>query len=643
MRRFAAALLATAIAACHPGGRGDLDAPDPARRAAAVERWTDARDGQQLSALLVAQMDPHPGVRAAAARALGTRGGTRSLEPLAAMLGDSDPEVVSSAARALVALRPDRSPADAASAALMSEAAGQALAQAYGRSDSRGRVEIAQAMRAVGASLRDAVEAESRLLWERNRRALESGTVAGRTGAAEELGRSGRAEAVKILVPLLEGAGTDPRIAGAAARGLGSSGDAAALAPLEAALAGTPASLAESAAWALGSLGLPQAADALIEAGTSAPARVAIVAVAALDALPQAPGVAIGLCEVALRSRDPDSARAAAAASATRAADCPERPLAQRIAKGGTDTLAALAALGSMGLPPDRVKLPADKATNLVTSSRDALVRAAAARSLGEIAYPGALVPLQRRLAILGDTGDLDERIEYRVALARIAPLSAASVVAPLVASAEPRVRGAATRALIPGRVPGALPLLGRLATDEDASVRIAAYEALAPAGAQAVPMLAAALRAHADDPEEADAVVRALGATGDPSVVPMLSPLLAGPLASAAARALGRLGAPEGGAVLLATLQTGATRGRLDAVESLALLGTQDAGEVLHAELLADRPAIRAAAARAIGKIRYEPAAGRLEALRSDYYAEVRRAALEALARLPTRSPQKP
>jgi HEAT repeat protein len=52
--------------------------------------------------------------------------------------------------------------------------------------------------------------------------------------------------------------------------------------------------------------------------------------------------------------------------------------------------------------------------------------------------------------------------------------------------------------------------------------------------------------------------------------------------------------------------------------------------------ELTSDRAEVRAAAARAVGKLRYAPASERLSALRSDYDGQVRRAAVEALAKLP-------
>ncbi len=75
---------------------------------------------------------------------------------------------------------------------------------------------------------------------------------------------------------------------------------------------------------------------------------------------------------------------------------------------------------------------------------------------------------------------------------------------------------------------------------------------------------------------------------------------------------------------------------GRLEMVEALAQIGGASAAAALARELTSDRPQLRAAAARALAQVRYEPASGRLEALRSDYYGRVRRAAVEALAKLP-------
>ena len=642
MKPFAAAVLASALLACRPGGRTDLSSPDPARRAAAVARLSDPRDASELAALLVAQQDPHPRVRAAAAAALGARGGTRSLEALSSMLSDPDPGVVSAAAHALATLRPGGSATDARLAAEVNERAGRALAQAYGRSDSRTRVAIASALRELGTSLRDAVETEARQLWEQNTRELRAGSPAARAGAAEELGRSGRADAVRILSELLEDGETDPQLAAAAARGLGSSGDRGAVEPLEAALSGRHASIAEASAWALGRIGDTQATGSLADLGTRAPSRLGSSAVAALDAFPPAPAVGVSLCEIALRAPDPTVAGAAAAAAHGRAADCPERPLAQRIGHGGSEAIAGLAALGALQLPPDRLKAPAERAVTLLSSSPDASVRAAAARALGSAPFPAAVPALQRRLAALRPS-DVVELAEVAVALARLAPEQSGPLTARLAADTDPRLRVAAAQALSAARQPGAAAALALLSTDQDPEVRRAAYRGLGPLGGPGVAPLAAALHARSGDPEEVETIVAALGATGDPSALPLIAPLLSGALAPAAAAAIGRLGLPAGVPVLLAALDSGGANGRLEIVEALSSLGSPEAGEALSAELLSDRPPVRAAAARALGRIRHEPASARLEALRSDYDAEVRRASREALARLPVRLPRTP
>jgi HEAT repeat protein len=642
VRPYAAAVLATALLACRPGGRADLSSPDPARRAAAVERLSDPRDASELAALLVAQQDPHPRVRAAAAAALGARGGTRSLEGLSAMLADPDPEVVSAAAHALASLRPEGASPDARLSAEVSERAGRALAQAYGRADPRTRLAIASALRALGTSLREAVEAEARQLWEQAARELRSGSATARAGAAEELGRSGRADAVRILVDLLEDEGSDLQLAAAAARGLGMSGDRDAVEPLEAALFGRPAVVSEAAAWALGRIGDPQAAGSLADLGCKAPALLASSAVAALDAFPPAPAVGLSLCEVALRAPDPAVAGAAAAAVHERAGDCPDRPLTQRIGRGGAEAVAGLSALGALRLPPDRLRAPAEKAVALLSTSTDAGVRAAAARALGTAPFPPAVPALQRRLAALRPS-DVEEWAEVAVALARLDPQQSGPLAARLAAASDPRLRVAACRALSAARPPDAAGALANLSVDPDAEVRRAAYLGLGPLGAPAVAPLAAALSSRSADPEEVEAIVRALGASGDASAVPIVAPFLAGALAPAAAGAIGRLASPAGVPVLLAALQSGGAAGRLEVVEALSALGSTEAGEALSAELLSDRPTVRAAAARALGRLRYEPASGRLEALRSDYDADVRRASREALARLPVRLPRKP
>jgi len=637
-----ALLAAAGLAACRPGGLSDLTSADPLRRAAAVERLGDPRDAKALAPLLVAQSDPHPRVRAAAATALGSRGGSRSLEALAAMLADPDPEVVSAAARAMATLQPDGPKSDARGAAELGERAGKALAMAYGRADSRGRQDIAAALHARGKSLREAVEAEAVQLWEQNAREFRAGSPSGRAGAAEELGRSGRTEAVRLLVPVVADAQAEVGLGAAAARGLGWAGDRSATEALDGALRNRPAPVAEAAVWALGAIGDPDTADLLAETGVKGSTLIGRATVAALDAFPPAPAVGVALCEIAVRSSDPLAAETAARAARERSADCPERALAQRIGRGGAEALSALGALGALGLPPDRLKAPAERAVPLLAPPAEARIRMAAARALGRAPWPAAVPALQKRVATLGDR-DAQELAEVAEALARLQPDSAGPLLARISTSSDPVLRVAAARGFGATRLPTAVPPLAALSRDPDAEVRLAAYAALGPLGSPGLATLVAALPGRSGDPAELEAILRALGATGDPAAVPPIAGQLGGDQAATAASALGRLAAPGAVAPLVVLLESGSRAGRVEAVEALGQLGSADAGEALNRELLSDRPAVRAAAARALGKIRYEGASARLEALRSDYYADVRKAALEALARLPVRGVKRP
>jgi HEAT repeat protein len=542
----------------------------------------------------------------------------------------------------MATLQPDGPRSDARAAAELGERAARSLALAYGRADSRGRQDIAAALHARGKSLREAVEAEAAWLWEQNAREFRGGSPSGRAGAAEELGRSGRAEAVRVLVPVVADPDVDPGLGAAAARGLGWAGDRSAAEALEGALRNRPAPVAEASIWALGAIGDPETADLLGETGFKGSSRMGRAAVAALDAFPPAPAVGVSLCEIALRSSDPLAAEHAARSARERSAECPERALAQRIGRGGQETLSALAALGALGLPPDRLKVPAEKAIPLLAPPGEPRVRSAAARALGRAPWPPAVPALQKRLAALGDR-DAPELAEVAVALARLQPDSASPLLARLASSTDPILRTAAARGFGATRQAAAVPPLAALSRDADPAVRIAAYEALGPLGSPGLAALVAALPARSGDPEDLEAILDALGATGDPAAVPSIAGQLGGAHASTAATALGRLGAPGAVAPLVALLESGARGGRVEAVEALGLLGSTEAGEVLTRELLSDRPSIRAAAARALGKIRHESASARLEALRSDYYVDVRRAAREALARLPAGGVKKP
>jgi HEAT repeat protein len=596
------------------------------------------------------------------------------VDALGALLFDPDPEVLTAAARGLGAMPHAGGPAGARQAADPQKRARQHLVNAYWRVGPQGRAEIAAALQALGTSLREAVEAEARQLWDRNARALAAGSLSEREGAAEELGRSGRAEAVRRLLPLVDmESRPDPGLAAAAARGLGSAGDRSARPALEDLLLEGDARLGEAAAEALGALGDPAAAEALAEAGADGPTRLAAAAVDALAVLPQAPEVAVALCEIAVRALDPAVAARAARQARTREAACPERPLVNRITRRGPDAGAALAALGALGLRGQRLAPPAERALAILAAGGgDATLRAQAARALGEAGWTAAGAALLRRGQSLVqklaesrqkwvpaaapptadgrplppewvedlDPGDVEELAAVALGLAQLRTDGAAAFLEPLAADPEDGVRAAAVQGLgLLGGETGPRRLAQALA-DPSLRVRVAASAVLPRFGAAAVPSLAGALeRAAPAETEWRDALVRSLGETGSPDAVRPLAPLLGGREAPAAAAALGRIGAMEAAGPLRALLERTGSLGRLEATEALGQLGAAESGPTLAAEITSDRPEVRAAAVRALGKLRHEPSSPGLEALRSDYYGEVRRAAVEALARLPARA----
>lgn len=688
-RALAGALL---LAAC--GGersRADLRSPVPERRAAAVAALAGSRDQADLPYLLVAQQDPSPLVRKAAAAAFTARGGLRAVEALGALLEDPDSEVVVAAARGLGAVPQGAGAKGEEIQAL----ARQRLVAAYGRAGPSGRAEIASSLAAIGTSLREAVEAEARQLWERNLRALQRGSPAQRCGAAEELGRSGRAEAVRRLLPLATTASA-PALAAAAARGLGQSGDAQARDALVDLLDAPQASVAEAAAEALAELSDPGAAGPLARVGAGGPSRLAAAAVEALAALPQAPDVSVALCEIAVRSVDPAVAERAAGQARARHAACPDRPLLARLARRGADSAAALAAMGALGLPPAQLAPLGERAVVLLQSG-DATQRTLAARALGLSGYAPAVPALQRRAQALqqraaearakwvagawppapapgfdggppraeavlaraagtppaaasrpgplppewGDDlepGEAEELAAVLVALARLRADGAGALATVFSADPDEALRAGATEALaLLGGEAGRRRALQAL-EDPSPRVRLAGAAALPRAGAEGVAPMAAALeRAAPSDARWREALAGALAATGSPQAVAPLAALLSGPEAGVAAAALGRLSVRDGARPLLQLLERPSALGRAEAVEALAQLLGAEAGEALAGEILNDRPEVRVAAARALGRVRFEGASPRLEALRSDYYGEVRRAAVEALARLPS------
>ncbi|HYG66658.1 MAG TPA: HEAT repeat domain-containing protein, partial [Anaeromyxobacteraceae bacterium] len=251
-RALAGGAFALAIACA----RGDLDSVDPGERAAAIRAAAGRPGDKGLAVLVLAGRDPNVIVRRTAAEALKRRTEPGAADALGALLLDREPEVATAAARALGAFP------DAARAR-------ERLVEAYADASPAARAAIADALERLGLSLRDAVEREARILWERNVAALAPGGP-GRAGAAEELGASARSDAVARLVPLVDpNRNADPKLVAAAARGLAAAGDWSVRPHLEALLSEPLAEVAEAAAAALGALGDPGATEALAAAATA--------------------------------------------------------------------------------------------------------------------------------------------------------------------------------------------------------------------------------------------------------------------------------------------------------------------------------------------------------------------------------------
>lgn len=638
MRRGLLALAVAASAAC---GRGDLGSADSARRAEAVRAL--AGEGGSLAALVVAQRDPSPAVRAAAAEAFAARRGPAAADALGDLVVDPSPEVASAAARGL--------------AAMPGEPRARAhLVQRYAGATPAGRAAIADALDRMGVSLREAVESEARLLWERNVAALGMAGDA-REGAAEELGASGRAEAVQRLLPLLDPARNPDRgLAAAAARGLGEAGEWSTRPHLEALLLEPDPVLAEAAAGALGRLGDPAAADALAAAAVSQP-RIGAAAVDALAALPEAQEVGLAVCEVASRSLQPGVALRAAREARRREAGCPERPLLSRI--GAPGAAVALAALGELGVGGAAATAAIERVAGVLERAPDPGVRIAAAGVLARLGGPSAAAAVGRRASAVaariaerrakappaGGEPTPDDAREARALLAAGGALRAPGIEAALAAHAadrDPEIRAGAVEARSRLGGPGAVEAVAAACADPDPAVRVAAVEGLGRLGRQGARALAAVAPGGPDTPPAwATLLARALGETGAAEAVPALAALLDGPAASHAAAALARIGAPDAAAPLAAYLRRVDAPARAEAIEALSQLVSRESAPAIAARLTDERPEVRAAAARAVGKLGHEAASPRLEALRSDYYGRVRRAAVEALAKLPSAGPR--
>lgn len=323
--RWTCLALSLWLAAC-TGGRdkwlAQLQSPRPDDRAIAVKKLAEKYDADDLPLFTQAARDPVGMVRAEAMSALGKSNDPRVVDLLGEALGDPDEDVQAAAARALAIIRNDK-------------ARGYLTLQ-YSRRGRSTRQVIVEGLKSanVPGAMASCVAAEANSIWEQNLKALQDGALPERVGAAEELGRSGRPEAVNRLVPLLKE--KQVVLAAAAARGLGSARDVRAVPALTALLAENYPELREAACEALLRLQDPSALANLsavaLEGSPASP-----LATRAIIALPATPETNKALCDVVISGGGAEVD--AAGRELAKRGGCPAEPLLEKL-KSGTPNAA---------------------------------------------------------------------------------------------------------------------------------------------------------------------------------------------------------------------------------------------------------------------------------------------------------------
>lgn len=679
LARTVVVLIGAAVAGCggsHDKLIADLQSPRPEQRALAVQKLAALGNPEDLVLVTKAAKDLAPIVRAEAADALGKSQDLRVVDLLGELLQDPDEQVQAHAAMALAQIKSDKSKAY--------------LTSQYARRSRPTRLAIVQALKAsnVPGAMAQVVTAEAQSLWDRNMHALTEGALPERVAAAEELGKSGRAEAVNRLIPIMRD--SQVILAAGAVRGLGFAGDRRIVGEVALLLTENFPSLREASCEALGRLQDPSALPTLMAVAVEKSAA-SPHATAAIISLPRVPETAKALCEIALTA-DPDDALAAGH-EMRRRGGCPLDPILDQLAKQ-KEPVGALTALESLG---PTAKAAAPKVVPFLTSSsastRWAAVSAAAALEDPSLGAPVLKVCEQESKAVdalrakwvtslpadwgkdqAAAEGHRDELLHRVTAAAEArATQDGRTVVHPRpprelvddATSDQLRLYARCMRALGRLRAEGALDVLSRAADDENPRVRAAAFEGLAAMGSKGIAAAAAglldpdrdaqaraaeALAAQGTDgqapilavlPKLAGDKVRLVEALREsgttPAAVPALIALVneGGPEAAVAATLLGELKAKGAVAPLLHYLADPSAIGRREAILALGQIGEPSAADEVAKDLSHDSPEVRAAAAEAmvtLGSARHQEA---LDALKGDYYRRVRESAERALARI--------
>jgi HEAT repeat protein len=340
-------------------------------------------------------------------------------------------------------------------------------------------------------------------------------------------------------------------------------------------------------------------------------------------------------------------------------------------------------------------KEAAAKVTPLL-SHKDADVRAAAAVALGEMGEERAIAELKRvylqRAALLrqgrakwmppepaplgagqssGKLKTLMSRVESlqrakaegsgKILLSPMPPSELANDVSPQESQAFADI----LEALGKRSSPEAADELKKWAVDESPSIRAAAYVSLAAMGEAGAAVakeglfdsdrfvqsrVAEALAAQGEKGQAAllDAIAKLPGdrvrflealynAGATPAAAFALTELLSegGAEVAFAASMLGQLRAEPARTPLVRYLADAAAPSRVSVIWALGELGGAEAEAAVVKELYSDNPDVRTAAATALGRMKSTAGSAMLNALKGDYYLDVRNAAEAALAQL--------
>ncbi|QAT85517.1 HEAT repeat-containing PBS lyase [Corallococcus coralloides] len=687
-------LALTLLVGCN-GNRDQLLAeiqdPRPEVRAAAVRKLAEQNNADDLVLFTRAAKDLSAFVRGEAATALGESQDPRVVDLLGELLEDPDEAVQGQAALALAKVKNDKAKAY--------------LTLQYGRRGRATRRVIVQALKSanVPGAMATVVAAEAKGLWDRNLLALTEGALPERVGAAEELGKSGRVEAVNRLLPMVRD--SQVILAAAAVRGLGDAGDTRAVAPIALLLDESFPELRESAISALMKLQDPTAATKL-QAVAVEKSAVSPLATDAILTFPRTPVTDAALCAIALDGAR-DEALEAARAMRSRGG-CPADPIAERLSRpaSAASGLQAVAGLG----PAAQALLP--KVTPWLNQP-DAGLRTLAVEAVTHVG-DASVVPVIQKLyeqevagltALRADwipqalprkyaaeldpsaprpeaaRGKEDPRSTKHAQLfERLQALNAARakeagrvVVPPRVPSelsddVEPsKLQPLATLLTALGalKAPGALEVLKGYADDVSPVLRAAALVGLASVGPEGMEVTRAALLepdrelqktlalALAEQGEAGQlALVASLPKMGSEKLVVLDALTRVGPPpasaseplqgvvkeggaeAALAAQLLGRMGAKEAVPTLLKALDDSNSVARRDVLLALGAMGDAKSAEVVGRDLYHDLPEIRAAAATALRKMNTGAEAEPFDALKGDYFREVRVAAGASLTK---------